>query len=598
MLLQRLVEYAQSTTLPPTGYDLVPIHWVVELDSKRVASPSFIPTFESEKKKDKGKICLAPFRERTSTANRPKLLADNGEYTFGISKEGMKGDRNALAAKFHQQYLELLRDCSSVTGEQRLDIVLHYLTNWQTEWLPNDFETDSNITFSVDGHWLIADSKIGDYWAKKFWQFASEDKDEEDEEESSDDLSATEMECHICGISCTPIVRHPFKIKGIPKGQPKGNAIISANKAAFTSFGLKASLVAPTCGECVEKYAKAANNLLQNEGTHLIVGPFAYIFWTKTPESFAFASVLSKPDAAQVQQLMESVFTGRFAALDLDKDVFYAAAFSASVARVAVRDWLETTVGNVKQNLARYFRLQCIIEPDGSGFKPMGLTSIASATVPLKQEKPDYNKIPPNVPKALLKCALEGKLLPDWLLYKAVQRIKAEAARLESPKHDWRRKSCAALIKMVLASHTNEITQEGNYMEQLDHTNRDTAYLCGRLLGVLESVQYAALHKPNSSIIGRFYGTASSAPASVFGPLLRGAQAHLDKLRKTKEGTYNALQQKLEEVQSGMTAFPKTLTLQQQGLFALGYYHQRAKDRGDREAYKQMKASESSDTNQ
>ena len=78
MLSQRLVEYAKNTSLPPTGYDLVPIKWIVDLDEKCKADPTFVPMSESDKKTDKGLVRLAPFRERTSTAIRPKLLADNG----------------------------------------------------------------------------------------------------------------------------------------------------------------------------------------------------------------------------------------------------------------------------------------------------------------------------------------------------------------------------------------------------------------------------------------------------------------------------------------------------------------------------------------
>ncbi|MDY6893488.1 MAG: type I-C CRISPR-associated protein Cas8c/Csd1, partial [Chloroflexota bacterium] len=112
---------------------------------------------------------------------------------------------------------------------------------------------------------------------------------------------------------------------------------------------------------------------------------------------------------------------------------------------------------------------------------------------------------------------------------------------------------------------------------------------CGRLLAVLESIQEEAAkpRKINSTIVDRFYGTASSAPASVFGHLLRGVQAHLGKLRKEKYGSYIALEKRLEEVQSGLSNFPKTLTMEQQGLFALGYYHQRAADRAGAIAYRQ-----------
>jgi CRISPR-associated protein Csd1 len=99
------------------------------------------------------------------------------------------------------------------------------------------------------------------------------------------------------------------------------------------------------------------------------------------------------------------------------------------------------------------------------------------------------------------------------------------------------------------------------------------------LLALLEEIQWQAIHGINTTLVDRFFGAASTAPASVFGNLLSDTQAHLGKLRKTHGGAYFALQQRLEEVLAPLPAFPKTLTLQDQALFSLGYYHQRAADR-------------------
>jgi CRISPR-associated protein Csd1 len=70
---------------------------------------------------------------------------------------------------------------------------------------------------------------------------------------------------------------------------------------------------------------------------------------------------------------------------------------------------------------------------------------------------------------------------------------------------------------------------------------------------------------------------------------MRGAQPHLNKLRASKPGTYDALQRKLEEIQANLPSYPLVLTLEEQGLFALGYYHQRAQDRAERSAYAEAK---------
>jgi CRISPR-associated protein Csd1 len=120
---------------------------------------------------------------------------------------------------------------------------------------------------------------------------------------------------------------------------------------------------------------------------------------------------------------------------------------------------------------------------------------------------------------------------------------------------------------------------------------QSVGYHCGRLLAVLEQVQRAAIPGAKATVVDRFFGTASSAPASVFGRLLRGAQPHLARLDRDKPAVHRALQRRLEEVQAQLQGFPSTLTLQEQGLFALGYYHQRAFDRAQARAAKERRQS-------
>lgn len=120
-------------------------------------------------------------------------------------------------------------------------------------------------------------------------------------------------------------------------------------------------------------------------------------------------------------------------------------------------------------------------------------------------------------------------------------------------------------------------------MVQLDEDNHHPSYLCGRLLAVLEQVQFQAVSH-RSTLIDRCYGTASTAPGSVFPRLIRGVQAHLGKLRKKRFGAYAALQGRLEAVMENLAGFPKVLTLEEQGWFSLGYYHERAWDRSQAKA--------------
>jgi CRISPR-associated protein Csd1 len=116
-------------------------------------------------------------------------------------------------------------------------------------------------------------------------------------------------------------------------------------------------------------------------------------------------------------------------------------------------------------------------------------------------------------------------------------------------------------------------------MRQLDAANENAAYQCGRLLAELERIQRRALGRVNTTLVDRFYGAASSTPAAVFGQMLGDAnKAHLPKIRKQNEGAFNAMQNSLANILQNMEHFPPTLTLQEQSMFALGYYHQRAEN--------------------
>lgn len=111
----------------------------------------------------------------------------------------------------------------------------------------------------------------------------------------------------------------------------------------------------------------------------------------------------------------------------------------------------------------------------------------------------------------------------------------------------------------------------------LDENNTNTAYRLGRLFAVLERVQERANPSINTTIRERFYGAASATPVTVFPTLIKLKNHHIAKLDNKGEAIN---QEKLigaimNEGIDGELGFPATLGLQDQGRFAIGYYHQR-----------------------
>jgi CRISPR-associated protein Csd1 len=552
-LAERL-ERGEHAIIAPPHYDWMPIRWLIHLDSEG-GFLGFVRTPDEEGRKSRGKPYLAPHVLRASGVEA-NLLADRADYALGFIEPDADDPKKERTAQAHEAFGNLTKDCAQHTGEPTVYAVERFLTALDLNALavPEDLKSGDTVTFVVDGVMPIELDAVRHFWAE-----VCEPKGEP-------------AQCLVCDQSRPAVERHAIKIKGIPGGQPAGMALVSANEESFESYGLEASLISPVCDECAQRYAKALNALRQKEDSHIVIGPLVYYFWTKDEIGFSAWRLLSNPEPGEVKNLVESVYSGRERDTRLDATPFYATALSASGGRVVVREWIESTVADVQHNLARYFRLQRLVQWDGSESRPIGLFALAASAV---QDARRY--MPPNIPRALLRTALQGSPLPDWLLYQAIKRARAEQG-LTHPR--------AALMKMVLLSHQPQTDQEEK-MEQLDEQNKNQAYVCGRLLAVLESVQRQALPGIQATILDRFYGTASSAPASVFGTLLRGTQAHLGKLRKTNEPAFHALQRRLEEVLSALPGFPAALTLPEQGLFALGYYHQRASDRAAAIAHKQ-----------
>jgi len=564
MLLQRLNEYgARQDAGPdlPSLYSQVPVRYIINLDDGgRLLNPRPTDTANPKDPTEK-RGTRRPMPQVTRAVGiKPLLLADNAEYTLGLARDPTKQKRVDAC---HEAYMTLLDRCVARTGERAVAAVRTFLHADPVAQLDlgEDLDRSATITFRVgiDGAVFPTDFlAVQEFWA------AVNDPD------ADPDKPAPVMQCVVCGQMKPVLVRLQGKIKGVPGGQTAGTSIISANEEAYLSYGLEASLVAPTCASCGERFTRAANSLLASRTNRLTVGDVAFIFWTRDDIGFDLFTTLNDPNPDEVRALLDSARSGKDRT-DIKDTNFYAAALSASGGRVVVRDWIDSTVGEVQQHLTEWFAGQNIVDNYGQPGQPIKLYSLAVATV---REAKD---LPVSTPRALLHTALTGAPLPRGLLYQAVRRNRAEQD-VTRPR--------AALIKLVLESETwaerrrHPSSEEEDNMTHLSSDNDNAAYRCGRLLAVLEEVQEAAIG--TGTIVDRFFGTASSAPASVFGRLLRGAQPHLSKLYRDKRPAHEALQRKLEEIQSGLTAFPRTLTLEEQGLFSLGYYHQRAWDRAQR----------------
>ena len=566
MLLQRLCDYAdRDLDLPPAGYQETPVRYVFRLDaSGRLIGPPIDTADSANKSTKSGRRRLAPTVKRT-VGIRPKLLCDTAPYLLGLGREN---DKPARVAEQARQFAEQVRACAEATDAPAVRAAATFLDGLDPTSLPlpTDFDPSANATFQVDGVFPIDLPEVRAWWGS---QRAGEEEDGDASASAKDD--APVLPCMVCGRVGPVLLRHPLKVKGIPGGQASGTDLVSANSEVFESYGLAFSTIAPTCPVCAEKYLNALNALLADPATCFRGKGEAYLFWTAEGPAPWLPGALNADSSEDVREMLRAPRTGKWAALDLDATAFYALGLGANSSRAVVRSWLDSTVGAVLRHLERWFALQRMVDREGRPGPPLPLWRLLGATV----RDPKKEEPPATLADDLLALALQGRPLPADTLAVAVRRCRA----MQGVTHP-----LAVLIKLALGSQvrpgpSSDIPEEIDRMSALDPESRDPAYVCGRLLAVLEAIQYRAV-RSNTTLVDRYYGTASAAPATVYGTLLRNAQNHLSKLEKSPRGRGAgiALSQRLTEVMDLLTEFPTTLTLPQQATFALGYYHQRADD--------------------
>ena len=558
MILTRLKEYADTRMkLPPEMYGDSPVRWIIDLDADG-SLLGFVSQGGTSKADARGKRQLVPQVVRSSGI-QPKLLADNGEYVLGVVRANSKPPRVAEA---HSQFVDLVELCGRETAEPSVEAVMSFLRGWElgrdSAYLPDAFDPGDTMTFRVNGAFPVDLESVREFWAV---HTTGED--------------APVMTCLVTGLEGPVEARLPVKIKGVPGGQTSGTALVSANAEAFTHYGLQNSLTSPISRLAGERFGKALNDLISKRDSRVYIGPLVYVLWTREETTFDFLGAVEQAKPEAIKLLFESPISGR-SSEEADPNAFYALALSASGGRTVVRDWLETTVPDVKGNLRQWFEAQEIVDAYGGEARPLGLYALAAAAY-----RDASKEMTTAVPASMMRVALKGGRLPEDILARVVRRNRAEGD-VTRPR--------AALIKMLFST-------QGVAMTEMQELNPDPAlagaelhaYHCGRLLAEIEAVQRAALGQVNASVTDRYYGSASSTPASVFPALMRGVRVHLGNLRRRSPGTYAALDGRIADIVAKLPDFPRTLTMRSQGLFALGYYHQRARDRAEAQAAREAR---------
>jgi CRISPR-associated protein Csd1 len=416
-----------------------------------------------------------------------------------------------------------------------------------------------NVTFSVDGSDLLGLESL-----KRFWRTRRRLQGKQIQE-------STKRICLATG-ELSDTLNTTEKVKGVPGGLATGTNLISFDKDSFCSFGLEQAQNAALSPSAELKIRSALNALIEKSREQkLVFNSAIHLHWTRRPIEYDPFDLLANADENAVASLLKSIHAGH-TPVPFDDNSYYALSLSGNGARIVVRDWLESTVPEVRGHIGEWFEDLGIVSTDGSGLKrSFKFYALLYALV-----RADLGEISPQTLTQMLHCALRGRSvpLPQAALSAALRRQQLDQDKLFPAR--------LALIKACLLRSTSNQPQcpqttLRTMNPSLDPENRDHAYLCGRLFAVFDRLQYLALGAVNAGVVERYYASASTTPALVMGRLFKAAQFHL---AKADSGVAANVSKDFEAIAGALgSQFPTTLSLEAQGRFALGYYHQKAEYR-------------------
>lgn len=560
--------------VPPYGFSEEKISFCLVLSKEGILEDVQDVRDTSGKKPVPKLISVPQSFKRPGVTPRSFFLWDKTAYVLGVEGNKDKQTAKKISWLASDKTFTAFKNLHLTKLQQSEDIGLKalclFLQNWQTSQFNQapcvPEMLDSNVVFRLNGQRNYLHETEA---ARQLWASMIEPKGE-----------ATLAHCLVTGERAALARLHPA-IKGVYGGQSSGGSIVSFNAESYASYSKDQGDNAPVSEAAAFAYTTALNFLLRRDNRQCVsIGDASTVFWAvaeseeKAQEAEDLFSMLINTPAddsavakGKLKPIMEKIAQGKPLS-EIKPELaegtrFYILGLAPNASRLSIRYWLDTDFGTLADNLAWHFK-DMQLEPSAWREPPSVWRLLIQTAAQGKTEN-----ISPVLAGEVMRAILTGSRYPRALLTQIVQRFRADgdinALRV-------------ALTKAVLAREFRKQFIKEDIPMSLDSENSNEAYRLGRLFAVLERLQHATLGDINASITDRYYGAASTVPYSVFPRLLAGSQHHLSRLRKDKPGYAVNLSKDISEIMDGLpTEFKKHLSIEDQGRFAIGYYHQKQK---------------------
>lgn len=612
-MLHHVVEYAKKHVQDSEiGFSRREIMWLLRLDARGNLLGVEPLQDKRAKHKLKSRCPDMPSMRAGGDAKRAHFLVEvaSAALLYGKEKEtAFRVSDDDKTVRRHEFFKRLLDEAAKhipllhpvvifLNDEARVSAACLTAGTHRVE--PNEW-----VRFSVDDYDPLQDPAVLDWWRTWLRQDAAP-KASASKKKGAEKGLLVDL---LSGEQTTPIKHHPV-VKGLNKGLGKGGGdaqapLVSMDKAAFQSFGLKSGLNASMGAMTAQLYADGLSELI--EKAHIVAGAkIAYWYRDELSDAdldpiFAVLNAVESHETKEAgalhaaRKLLESVQAGqRSAAMS---NHYFAMTISGLMGRVMVRDWMEGPFDQLLANTVRWFEDLEIIGLSGQRSAPdpkfETVVTCLLPEQPKRQKYSDWVKPIGSARRDLWHAALNSKLtisvaalgrlvseLPTFMVSEQVTQVLFPRRRNGDDQSSGLLVSrLYARMGLIKAYFIRKLERGDNHMKpHLYPDHPEPAYHCGRLLAVFAELQHDALGDVGAGVIQRFYPAASQTPGLTLGRLVSNARNHLGKLPLRDAQEY---EEKIGVIMSKLGDHPpRTLDLEGQGLFALGYYQQLADLRG------------------
>lgn len=581
MILQSLVQYYEALEkrgeISRPGWCKAKVSFALELSEEG----ELLRVIPLKQEKQRGKkmvlepqVLTVPEMIPRSSGAASNFLCDNSGYLLGVDNKG-KPERTLVCFQCaREKHMEILKNADSTAAKA----VVRYFENWQ----PDQANESSVLSEFLDGivnganlvFWAAGDFAQDDPGIKEAWgAYRRQPRD---------------GTCGVCLVTGqqSMIARIHGTIKGVQGAQSSGAALVSFNAPAFESYGKEQSFNAPVGTYAVYAYTTALEHLLSDRSHTASIGDTTVVYWSEDGEEVYqnIFSAASEPTLDN-QEIIDGVFKNMEAGKAVDVSAvqeslsmeqrFCILGLAPNAARIAVRFFYQDTFGNILKHLKEHYDRMNIVRPAADKMEYLGIWRMLQETA---NKKSRDKKPVSNMAGAVYRAVISGGRYPDALYQTVMGRIRAEQDDSNSGIYKITR-GRSAIIKAYLLRNGKYDKEE--ITMALNEESKDKAYTLGREFAVLEAVQEDANPGINATIKDRYFNSACATPASIFPILFKLKNSHIRKLNVNAKIYYEkllgSLQDKIEVTGDGMEVYPRRLSLEEQGMFILGYYHQTQK---------------------